>query len=88
MPSESNTDPPELSIVIPAHNEADRILPYLQTVTNYLRNRDRSHEILVVNDGSASPTVGYLYARIRLISLPRRRGKGAAVRLGMQEASG
>ncbi len=32
-----STDSPELSIVIPAHNEAGRILPYLLQVTEYFR---------------------------------------------------
>src|SRR5262249_47113919 len=87
-------DSPELSIIIPAHNEADRILPYLQQITEYLQTHERSHELLVVDDGSTDATAAVVarFARsvptVQLLRLPTCRGKGAAVRYGMQSASG
>ena len=48
---------PELSIVIPAHNEAGRILPYLRQITTYCERQHRSYELLVVDDGSTDNTV-------------------------------
>lgn len=82
------------SIIIPAYNEADRILPYLQRITDYMRDRGRPYEVLVVDDGSTDATpsaVGGLSIsrpEISLLRLPGRRGKGAAVRRGMQAATG
>jgi len=82
------------SIIIPAYNEAGRILPYLRQITDYLRGRGNPYEILVVDDGSTDATpsvVGSLSAsvpEISLLRLPGRRGKGAAVKRGMQAATG
>jgi dolichyl-phosphate beta-glucosyltransferase len=83
-----------LSVVIPAYNEARRLPSCLQSVAAYLNGRGLSHEILVVDDGSSDETaalveqVGAQYQAIRLIRLPRNRGKGAAVRAGMRAAQG
>lgn len=94
MVNRNNTRSLELSIVIPAHNEAYRILPYLQSITDYFRRQNRPFEILVVDDGSTDATALIVdnFARstpaLKLLQLPERRGKGAAVRYGMQSASG
>jgi len=83
-----------LSVIIPAYNEALRILPYLQAITVYLDRRGLSCEILVVDDGSQDDTavaverVAAHNRHIRLIRLPRNSGKGAAVRAGIQAAQG
>jgi len=83
-----------LSVIIPAYNEARRILPYLQDITAYLVQRGLSYEILVVDDGSLDDTAalveraGAQNSRIRLIRLSQNSGKGAAVRAGMQAAQG
>jgi len=83
-----------LSVVIPAYNEARRILPYLQAIAAYMGRRGLSYEILVVDDGSQDDTAmlvartGTELSPIRLIRLPRNSGKGAAVRAGMQAAQG
>lgn len=85
---------PELSIVIPAHNEAGRILPYLRQIVAYSEHRSRSYELLVVDDGSTDDTslvverLARVHPAVRLLRLPTCRGKGAAVRHGMQSASG
>lgn len=82
-----------LSIVIPAYNEAGRILPTLKRVTDFLSGQPYPAEILVVDDGSRDRTVEVVgeFARdhpnLRLVRRPHR-GKGAAVRAGMLEAAG
>ena len=86
--------PIEWSIVIPAYNEAARILPSLRAITAYMRDRGQPYEILVVDDGSTDATASVVEAllastpEIRLLRNPRRQGKGAAVRQGMREAVG
>jgi dolichyl-phosphate beta-glucosyltransferase len=85
---------PSLSVVIPAYDEAARILPYLERIISYLAGRGEPYEILVVDDGSRDDTaalVEKLQAEepaVRLIRLERNGGKGRAVRAGMREAKG
>ncbi|HEU4506262.1 MAG TPA: dolichyl-phosphate beta-glucosyltransferase [Nitrospira sp.] len=94
MPRSHNPRSPELSIVIPAHNEAGRILPYLRQITTYCERQRRSYELLVVDDGSTDDTSlvvaswARVHSAVRLLRLPSCRGKGAAVRHGMQSAVG
>jgi dolichyl-phosphate beta-glucosyltransferase len=82
------------SIIIPAYNEAARILPYLRRIVEYMRGRGGPFEVLVVDDGSIDATSSIVsdlatsVPEIRLLRIPDRRGKGAAVRRGMQAAAG
>lgn len=85
----------KLSLVIPAYNEALRIGPTLDHVMDYLARQDYDAEIIVVDDGSTDGTAGLvtpLLARarpaVRLVQQPANRGKGAAVRAGMEAAVG
>jgi dolichyl-phosphate beta-glucosyltransferase len=84
----------DLSVVIPAHNEATRILPYLYSIAEYLSSQRRSYEIIVVDDGSLDETATVVRefalhrSSVRLIKLPTCVGKGGAVRQGMLSAKG
>ena len=80
---------PFLSVVIPAFNEAERLPKTLGRVTAFLRDWGRTHEVLVVDDGSTDET-GHKAreAGVTLLRNDRNRGKGHAVRRGMLEARG
>jgi dolichyl-phosphate beta-glucosyltransferase len=85
----------EVSIVIPAYNEEDRLGETLKQDIAYLSERNFAWEIIVVDDGSEDQTAaivqGYVNQSggyIRLLRLPRNRGKGAAVQLGVMNAVG
>jgi len=47
---------PDLSVVIPAYNEARRLPPTLERVRAYLGGGPLAHEIVVVDDGSRDST--------------------------------
>jgi dolichyl-phosphate beta-glucosyltransferase len=85
---------PELSIVVPAYNEAERILPFLQQITDYCERQGRTYEVLVVDDGSTDATSRIVERHaqvdkaVRLMRSSTCQGKGAAVRHGMQSATG
>jgi dolichyl-phosphate beta-glucosyltransferase len=90
----SSTPVPALSIIIPAYNEARRLPRFLQRIVAVLNQRGCSHEIIVVDDGSNDRTaqaveqLAQQHPQLRLIQLRSNRGKGAAVRRGMQAARG
>lgn len=81
---------PELSVVIPAFNEAERIGPTLHAVMAWLAASAIDAEVLVVDDGSHDHTVevARAVAGVTVIETWPNRGKGHAVRAGMLQASG
>lgn len=79
----------ELSVVIPAYNEAARVAPGLLRAGSYLRDRGTTFELLVVDDGSRDATAEVAAAAgARVLRHPRNRGKGAAVRTGVLASGG
>jgi len=84
---------PLLSIVIPAHNEEQRLPPSLEKIDAFLRQQSFESEVVVVENGSRDRTfeVATHFAarssRIRVIR-DTQRGKGRAVRTGMLAACG
>mgnify|MGYP001211528476 CR=1 FL=1 len=83
----------ELSLIIPAFNEAERIVGTLRSAIAFLDTRPWSYEIIVVDDGSTDGTAlsvsdfASRHSNVRLISVPHR-GKGWAVKHGMLDAAG
>ena len=89
-----NASAPELSIIIPAYNEEERLPRTLGRLQDYLAEKRIESEVIVVDDGSTDGTAKLVEewrARmpgLRLVSNGRNRGKGYSVRHGMLEARG
>lgn len=85
----------DLTVVVPAYNEEERLGPTLAAITGHLReNEDRwgAWEVVVVDDGSTDGTrdvvTGLADPRVQLVTSPRNRGKGHALRLGVAASRG
>ncbi|HUO86606.1 MAG TPA: dolichyl-phosphate beta-glucosyltransferase [Thermoanaerobaculia bacterium] len=83
---------PELSIVVPAYNEGERLGPTLRRLLDHLVQRGDAVEVLVVDDGSRDATAevarGFAAEGVRLLAHRVNRGKGAAVRTGLAASRG
>lgn len=84
---------PWLSIIIPAHNEEHRLPPSLEKIHQFLETQPFDAEVIVVENGSSDRTVAVTEAfaqdhpYVRVIEAAVR-GKGLAVKVGMQAARG
>lgn len=85
---------PNVSIILPCFNASHIILDTLTRLTEFcVLHADElgSSEMIIVDDGSSDDTVSRVreqFPDMSLITLPRNQGKGAAVREGMQHATG
>jgi len=83
---------PEISIVLPAHNEAGNIAPIAAAIAKAMA-LEGSYEIVFVDDGSSDGTLAAIRAAaqdraIRYVSFTRNFGHQAALRAGMRRARG
>jgi dolichyl-phosphate beta-glucosyltransferase len=87
----------DLSVVVPAFNEEDRLAPTLDAIIEHLAATEAAArwEVIVVDDGSTDGTAEVVAAvtardaRVQLVSGgPRNRGKGHALRLGVLASHG
>jgi len=83
---------PEISVIIPAFNEATRLPPFAKRVTDYLEETfPARHELIVVDDGSSDKTADSVHkacANAIIIRQTRNTGKGGAVRTGVLASRG
>ncbi len=85
---------PDLSVVIPAFDERDRLPSTLTETAGYLRDRGLTFEILVADDGSTDGTAEVVrgladdIAGLSVLRADENRGKGDAVRRGVLAARG
>ena len=84
----------EISVVIPAFNEEEAILPLLDEVFQTMDEMGCSHEVIVINDGSDDATESILHRRretsplLRVLTLVPRSGQSAAFEAGFRAARG
>ena len=97
------SEPQSLAVVLPAYNEAERIMPALDELFGHLNHARAASlpariEVLVIDDGSADDTAALVAARPEMtasvdsglslrVITVPHGGKGAAVRAGMLEAT-
>lgn len=80
---------PYLSVIIPAHNEAERLPLTLLNIDRHLSRAEYTYEILVVNDGSTDTTAEVVQKmtkavkNLKLVDNRENKGKGGVVRQGM-----
>lgn len=83
-----------LSIVIPAYNEANRLPTSLDTILKFVEQLNQSVEVIVVDDGSCDQTVEVArqqqkkFDAFHVVTQTRNQGKGAAVKKGIECARG
>jgi glycosyltransferase involved in cell wall biosynthesis len=79
---------PSISLVLPAHNEAENIGPMLLQAREVLPRFAKEHEVIVVDDGSLDDTAGVVgaFPEVLLLRHERNRGYGAALRTGLRAA--
>ena len=80
----------KLSIVIPCYNESKDITNNVNKVKDYLKEKKIDHELLLVNDGSKDNTKEVIEAipDVVALSYDKNRGKGGAVKYGIENATG
>jgi len=82
-----------ISVVLPAHNEAENILTTVENCVSYLENNVSDYEVVVVNDGSSDDTqkiveeMGSTNSKIVLVNHPVNMGYGSALRSGFDKSS-
>lgn len=79
-----------VSVVLPAYNAAADIGLSVNGLIRFFEDRHLHGEVIIADDGSRDGTAEAVpsHPDVRVVRLPRNRGKGAAIRAGMSEASG
>ena len=85
----------EISIVVPAFDEEARIGDSIAKILSYLSERDIPGELIIVDDGSRDSTSAtakkafepFANIRSRVIRYEENRGKGYAVKTGLQAST-
>ena len=87
-------DHPEVSLIVPCHNEAENLSALYGRVLAVMEQTGKPWEMVCINDGSKDDTLEQLLAlnqkdpRIVVIDLSRNFGKEAALTAGLDHARG
>ena len=87
-------DAPELSVVVPAYNEARRLPITLANILPYLEARGQTFEVILVDDGSTDATLQLMresaaaHAQVHVVAQTPNRGKGRALAEGVKASRG
>lgn len=87
--SERSKNPPRISVIVPAYNEGEGIESVVKGIRAAVGKLDKSHEIIVIDDGSGDGTAQNAQkAGARVLQHPYNIGNGAAVKTGIRHARG
>ncbi len=85
---------PDISVVVPMHNEAGNLPDTLIDIAARLQEAGYSFEVIAVNDGSTDDTplrldsINKIAPWLKVVSYQPNRGRGYAIREGIQAATG
>lgn len=83
------------SIIIPCYNEGNKLINNVKKIINYLSEINiHEYELIIVNDGSTDETkdvceqISNDYNKVKFFSYEKNKGKGEAVRVGIENSLG
>ncbi|MFQ5884614.1 MAG: glycosyltransferase family 2 protein [Thermoplasmata archaeon] len=91
---EAKARPPQISVLIPAHNEECTIKVCAQKTVAVLSRNGLEFEVVIVDDASTDATlarareIASTQENVRIVSRDSKGGKGAALVTGFREAKG
>ena len=89
-----DTDRLDVSVLMPAYNEAPNLVEVVPRTLRVLQSRGLTYEVVVIDDGSHDGTaelvaeLGRTHPELRLLRLRRNYGKSAALQTGFDHARG
>ncbi|MBC23342.1 MAG: family 2 glycosyl transferase [Phycisphaerae bacterium] len=94
MSTHQDKSSPQVSIVCPMHNEQECVTEYVRRTAEAMKLTGRTHEIIIVSDGSTDRTEEILqelsldHPELTTIVLDRNMGQCTAIYAGIQSSSG
>ncbi len=84
--------PIKLSVIIPCYNEKGRFVEGIGHLLSYLNKQKNGWELILVNDGSSDETLNLMKEvvnrNVKIISYAKNKGKGHAIKIGVERAKG
>lgn len=83
---------PDLSVIIPAYNEAENVSAIMDAFKNFLKRTSINIQLVFVDDGSSDNTIDciseytYIGCEVKIVKLSRNFGSHAAIRAGIKSA--